>query len=90
MYLTVVDKVIEANLNKGGTFILTDRIQFDNSISLTSIGLTLNLNQRYTVFFLLVYPRSVLFNFFLLWYSSMLELPFLKIIRDRKTNRNKG
>ena len=38
MYLIVVDKVIDANLNKGGTFILTDCIQFDNSISLASIG----------------------------------------------------
>ena len=46
----MVDKVIEANINKGGTFILTDRIQFDNSISLASIGLILNVNKRYTVF----------------------------------------
>ena len=83
----MVDKVIEANLKKGGTFIF---IQSDNSISLASIGLTLNLNERYTVFSYWFTPVSFYLILFLLWYSSMLELLFLKIIRDRKTNRNKG
>ena len=83
----MVDKVIEANLKKGGTFIF---IQSDNSISLASIGLTLNLNERYTAFSYWFTPVSFYLVLFLLWYSSMVELLFLKIIRDRKTNRNKG
>ena len=83
----MVYKVIEANLEKGGTIIF---IQFDNSVSLASIGLTLNLNERYTVFSYWFTPVPFYLILFLLWYSSMLELLFLKIIRDRKTNRNKG
>ena len=82
----MVDKVF----NKWGTFILTDRIQFDNSISLASIGLTLNLIERYTVFSYWFTPVPSYLILFLLMYSSMLELLFLKIIRDRKSNRNKG
>ena len=78
---------MEANLTKGGTSIF---IQFDNSISLASIGLTLNLNERYTVFSYWFTPVRFYLILFLLWYSSMLELLFLKIIEDRKTNRNKG
>ena len=46
----MVDKVIEANLNKGETFILTDRIQFDNSISLASIDLKGNSGRKISLF----------------------------------------
>ena len=87
MYLTVVDKVIEANLKKGElSFLFNLTILFH----WRSIGLTLNLNERYTVFSYWFTPVPFYLIFFLLWYSSMLELLFLKIIRDRKSNRNKG